>query len=32
MIKVTRLVYDKFKLRIQGRNQGLVLTKKLQGH
>ena len=29
MIKVTRLVYDKFKLRIQGRNQGLVLTKKL---
>ena len=29
MIKVTRLVYDKFKLRIQGRNQGLVLTKKV---
>ena len=29
MIKATRLIYDKFKLRIQGRNQGLVLTKNV---
>ena len=29
MIKATRLIYDEFKLRIQGRNQGLVLTKNV---
>ena len=29
MIKAARLIYDKFKLRIQGRNQGFVLTKNV---